>query len=306
MVAEFRVVRGEERIGRQSGDASGAAFTDGPNRKQTDVQATILFPAGLRPPRPSRRGFTLIELLVVIAIVALLVAILSPSMSRVRLLAQRTECLARQRGIGQALSSYASDHAGTYPIHKLSGMVWADAYGLRRDHPYTGATDRPPLGLGLLVSTGVLPITGLGEVIHCPSLNNLGSEVAPGHCMDVANPCGYGGSGWSKYPNHRIIGGFNYRGTSYGWVYTEPLRMYKVGGDCVMLTDTPDWRFRGQRSLYNAHGGYNCIFADGGGSFLADPEYEVDELVQAAGGRVDGRGVAVNDEIIFEYMGSER
>jgi len=62
---------------------------------------------------------------------------------------------------------------------------------------------------------------------------------------------------------------------------------------------------RGERSLYNAHGGYNCTFADGSGSLLADPEYAVDALVQLAAGRVDGRGVATNDEIIFKHMAGD-
>jgi len=252
-----------------------------------------------------RSAFTLVELLVVIAILALLMSILSPSLRKVMLLVKRTQCLARQRTIGLGLSIYATNHRSIYPTHTQPGQGWADAYGLRTDWPYTGETTRYPLGLGLLVSTGVLPTAGLGELIHCPSLDNLSSAVM-GHCMDVAHPWGYGGSGWNDHPNHRIIGGFNYRGTSYGWVYKNPPSTGKVGAHFVTLTDTPDFRMRGEQSLYNAHGGYNRTFADGSGSFLADPEYAVDALVQLAAGRVDGRGVATNDEIIFEYMGTAR
>lgn len=82
--------------------------------------------------------------------------------------------------------------------------------------------------------------------------------------------------------------------------------MATVKADCVMLVDTPDFRMRGEKSLYNAHGGYNCTFADGSGVYLPDSDYEVDALAQLAGGRVDGRGVASNDEIIFTYLGTAR
>ena len=251
-----------------------------------------------------KRAFTLVELLVVVAILALLAAILSPSLRKAMLLTQRTQCLARQRAIGQGLSNYATNYVDVYPTNWQPGM-FADAYGLRRDHPYTGGTDRPPLGLGLLVSTGVLSATGLGDVIHCPSFDNLSSSVAPGHCMDVAHPWGYGGSGWIKYPNHRIIGSYNYRGTSYERVHGGPPRMSKAGASFVVLMDTPDIRMRGERSLYNAHGGYNFVSADGGGSFLADPQYEVDAMaLEISGGTVDGRRGA--SEIIFEYIAAQR
>jgi len=247
-----------------------------------------------------RRGFTLVELLVVVAILSLLLSILTPSLRRAKVFTQRTQCLARQRTIGQALSGYAAGYRSIYPVHSLPDQGWADAYSLRTDYPYSGKKNRYPLGLGLLVSTGQLPSSGLGEIVHCPSFNNLSSTVAPGHCMDVAHPWGYGGSGWG-HEGYRIIGSYNYRGTSFGWVYKRPLHMGTVQADCVMLIDTPDLRMRGQESLYNAHGGYNRVFADGGGSFFDDPQYEVDAIaLEISGGTVDGRRGA--SEVIFEYL----
>lgn len=56
-----------------------------------------------------RHGFTLIELLVVIAIIALLVAILVPSLQQARELTRRTKCLANLHGISLALCMYDSD-----------------------------------------------------------------------------------------------------------------------------------------------------------------------------------------------------
>ncbi len=62
--------------------------------------------------RVASQAFTLIEMLVVVAIIALLVAILLPSLSHARVLANRTKCAVNLRGIGQAMANYASEDAG--------------------------------------------------------------------------------------------------------------------------------------------------------------------------------------------------
>ncbi len=62
-----------------------------------------------------RKGFTLIELLVVIAIIALLIAILLPSLARARELSKRTMCGQHLKSVGTAAELYASDYK-TWPI----------------------------------------------------------------------------------------------------------------------------------------------------------------------------------------------
>jgi prepilin-type N-terminal cleavage/methylation domain-containing protein/prepilin-type processing-associated H-X9-DG protein len=59
-----------------------------------------------------RNGFTLIELLVVVAIIALLIAILLPSLSRASEKARTTSCLANLKQISNALYFYTTDNDG--------------------------------------------------------------------------------------------------------------------------------------------------------------------------------------------------
>ncbi len=82
--------------------------------------------------RAAGRGFTLIELLVVVAIIAVLMAILLPSLSSARASAKRTVCGANLRSVGQACVVYAAENQTNYPF----GSYW--------NYPCMGPYDASP------------------------------------------------------------------------------------------------------------------------------------------------------------------
>ncbi len=85
----------------------------------------------MRPDRETQPGLTLIELLVVIAIIAVLLAVLLPSLSGVRAAGRSAVCLSQQRQLGLALAGYATEHEGglvEYATPAAGGVTWWFGY----------------------------------------------------------------------------------------------------------------------------------------------------------------------------------
>lgn len=104
------------------------------------------------------RGFTLIELLVVVSIIALLIAILLPSLKSARDQAKRVACMSNQRQTYLTLQLYALDNQGQVPLnHWGSTKQWN--YLIRQ-----GSSD--------YVQWGRLYVAKLlenPEIVYCPA-----------------------------------------------------------------------------------------------------------------------------------------
>lgn len=72
----------------------------------------------------NNRAFTLIELLVVISIIALLVAILMPSLSKAREQARRAVCSANIKQHLLIIEMYAQQNNDTYPLIEHGNFFW--------------------------------------------------------------------------------------------------------------------------------------------------------------------------------------
>ena len=79
------------------------------------------------------KQFTLIELLVVISILALLTAMLLPSLHRARETARRIQCVGNLRQVGSALLLYAGDYRENLPLNSHWRLV-QEIYGDYRYH----------------------------------------------------------------------------------------------------------------------------------------------------------------------------
>ena len=116
-------------------------------------------------------AFTLIELLVVISIIAMLMAILLPSLGRAREQSRRAACMANLRSIGQGIYLYAHDNDDKL----LPGDFYVpwDVWGWITDGPTcgTGQGERyQPVNLGHLLASKTLPVPNDSDnVLFCPS-----------------------------------------------------------------------------------------------------------------------------------------
>jgi prepilin-type N-terminal cleavage/methylation domain-containing protein/prepilin-type processing-associated H-X9-DG protein len=114
------------------------------------------------------RAFTLIELLVVIAIIAILVAILLPTLSRSQESARRIKCVGNLRQLGIAAQLYWNDNDGrcftTKTVSTNGGMThwcgWLDSSRPEGERLYDFSSGK------------LFPYLSSSDVRLCPSLNS--------------------------------------------------------------------------------------------------------------------------------------
>jgi len=137
-----------------------------------------------------RRGFTLIELLVVVAIIALLIAILLPSLGKARELANRGTCAANVRGIAQSMHVYGADNNDVYPSVPGPAANGTPTYKLAGNAQQAGSTTTDLTYAAIYQTAGGPGNTNSGSPMACLWILCIRGDVAPKQFICKSDPVG--------------------------------------------------------------------------------------------------------------------
>ena len=227
--------------------------------RRENVTAETLSPAahGSATVKTGKTAFTLIELLVVIAIIAILASMLLPALQQARSRAYDTECLGRQKTIGQANGLYAGDYDGyIWPRDGLDQIEWA----IRKGGKWRT--------LGIYREFGYLDDP---RYFFCRSYG----RIYPGNRdFDFFTESNH--VDWSKYSSYSsvlIAGSFHIEGIAWTDTSIPSLRLEKIA-DKAILSEWGVHRpwYQASVPLQPHRYGWNVLFGDGHASYISENE----------------------------------
>ena len=222
----------------------------------------------------NRGGFTLIELLVVIAIIAILAALLLPSLANAKKQAHRAGCASNQHQIHLAYQMYVGDNDDWFPV----------APGLASVGGQTGTNHGNDVVRGL-VEERKRPLnryTGSTEVFRCPA--DKGDSLMKGGHDHVFTYLGnsYRVPWWNAFRVKRVIG-LAYPNQNDRWTggKAPPIKGSEVARKPSTKIIQGDWHWHGNRVLtdnrsiwhnFKGKARYNMAFGDGHVEFVRWPD----------------------------------
>ena len=240
-----------------------------------------------RSPKPVRhsrsahdkaRAFTLIEILVVVAVIALLFAILLPTLQKARKQGRMAKCLSNLHQISIALYSYQAEHKGKPPRWPYHNENWTDPICLWAGGPTpSGYATR----LGQLYPKY---ISKDENVLFCPdaNANALLSRDSRGGTTGGTT---YGWEGWGKSWTY---GSYEYRPHWYsgddGPVWVQEVDYGKGAASKAIAADSFSGWWHGW-GPYPSHSPirngpkeliYNVAYTDGSAKRVKDPLHKAD------------------------------
>jgi len=231
-----------------------------------------------------KRGFTLIELLVVISIIAVLMAVMLPSLRSARERSRRVVCGNQLKSMGTAINVYASDNHDALPLlgnNNVQGYETAKAekYPWRTYMAYVQKNGIDyPCSVGYLHSSGIITEP---EIFYCTSSVDWKFEQYDG--ID--------GKAWPAYPNKSdpiVRTGYSYfpqdqklKETITVFVLGEGNRtmsvpklatkMPQLNSDKTMITDRLHLLDKVPHTVGKQHG-VNALYGDSSLSFVSNEE----------------------------------
>lgn len=152
--------------------------------------------------RQLSRAFTLIELLVVVAIIALLLAILLPSLGKAREQSRRTVCGSGMHQVHVCMSAYQVEYKGQYPLRIDPGFWPMGNAAINMIDPNDPSRSGfIPAGPALLYKYGYIKTP---EFFYCPSVTTGRSafqyvQMAGGWDMKRWSTTDYASYPWLGY-----------------------------------------------------------------------------------------------------------
>jgi len=205
------------------------------------------------------RGFTLIELLVVVAIIALLIALLLPSLAKAKNVAKRTVCLAHLKQIGTAFFTYGGYNNGAVPDGGTVCFRWDMATGQMSfaaqgsgannqcgwpEQLYAGGVvaQRYPARPGVAAKPGDPPYRWASNhgIFYCPS---AATDNMPYTDNILEDPNGAGVAGQGGYGMGYYAGSIWYAGG--GTISSQVIPQEGIDGKFPYTMKTHLWRSQG-------------------------------------------------------------